>query len=217
MLRDIFGGRSRSTLVYDARDEVVKMVRRSERMFAAACDALLKGSAADDSVRLEDREIHAEERLARRLILEHLMINPDQDLSASLALLSVVHDAERLGDYAKHLLDLQRWEEFRSPECPYASTCGDLHERIKVIFAKTISALQDDNPELAREAMQAHTEAKPLTDTVLEDVMSNPVVNREAVLYVLASRFLRRISAHLSNIASSVVNPLDQVTHNEAI
>jgi len=38
---------------------------------------------------------------------------------------------------------------------------------------------------------------------------------REAAVYALASRYLRRISAHMANIASSLVNPLDQVTGKE--
>jgi phosphate uptake regulator len=36
------------------------------------------------------------------------------------------------------------------------------------------------------------------------------------VPYALAARFLRRISAHLSNVASSVANPFDRVSGKEA-
>jgi len=43
-----------------------------------------------------------------------------------------------------------------------------------------------------------------------------PQADRGALLCAVASRYIRRVSAHLSNVASSVANPLDQLGHGEA-
>ena len=51
------------------------------------------------------------ERMVRRTILQHLTVNPQQDLVASLILVSMVQDAERIGDFARgmaELIDLAR-------------------------------------------------------------------------------------------------------------
>ena len=36
-----------------------------------------------------------------------------------------------------------------------------------------------------------------------------------AIVYATGARILRRISAHLSNIASSVVQPYDKIRHDD--
>jgi hypothetical protein len=36
-----------------------------------------------------------------------------------------------------------------------------------------------------------------------------------AIVYAVAARILRRISAHLSNIASTVVQPYDRIRHGD--
>jgi phosphate uptake regulator len=217
MLRNILGGRDVSPLLNDACDEIAAMLRHSEHMFRSACAALLEGGEADAGLRREDREIHSEERLARRLLLEHLTINPDRDLPTSLAIFGIVHDAERLGDYAKHLVELGAWREHCRPDGRYAPMCRQLHEMIGPLFAKTATAVVDGNAELAREVMAAHADVKGHTDQVMEAVMGHAEVDRGTVVFLLASRYLRRISAHLSNIASGVANPLDQLGHNQPV
>ena len=216
MLKRFFGGRDRAPLVDDARDEIIAMLEHSRHMFDAACSALLAGEdVVVDAVRAEDREVHVEERLARRLIVSHLTVSPEQDLPASLAIFSITHDAERIGDYAKSLLELNAWSDLCSRESRHAAMCGDIHQMISPLFDQTIAALRDDSAELAREVMRTHAAVKEQTDAALATTMADAGADRGTFLYTLASRYLRRVSAHLSNIASSIANPLDQVAHNE--
>ena len=215
MLKEILQSRKRSVLVRDALSEIISMVERAERMFGTSCGALLEGAgSAGEEVAREDREIHMGERLARRFIVEHLVTNPDQDLPASLAILSVVHDVERLGDYCKHLVELGHWDGLHTEGNEYAAMCGEIHHMILPLFGQTLKALRDEDTAAAEDVMRRHTEVKTHTDAVLAAAMDDPDADRETTLHVLASQYLRRTSAHLSNIASSVANPLDQVTHN---
>ena len=219
MLRKFFGSdKSASSLVDEARDEVIAMLEHSRHMFDSSCSALLAGQdAVVADVRAEDKEVHAEERLARRLIVSHLTMSPDQDLPASLAILSVTHDAERIGDYAKSLLELNAWSDLCSRDSRQAAMCGEIHQMILPLFDQTIAALRDGGAELANEVMRSHTAVKERTDAVMAATMADADADRGTFLYTLASRFLRRVSAHLSNIASSIANPLDQVSHNEGV
>jgi len=47
-------------------------------------------------------------------------------------------------------------------------------------------------------------------------VLTEQLIKDDAVPFVLAARFLRRTSAHLSNVAYSVVNPFDELPNKEA-
>jgi len=216
MFKSILQSRKRSVLVRDALNEVVAMVERAEGMFGTACGALLQEAGpVGDQVAREDKEIHVGERLARRFIVEHLVTNPQQDLPSSVAILSIVHDVERLGDYCKSLVELSRWDSLRSAGSQYAGMCGEIHGMIQPLFGQTLAALREDDAELAQEVMRRHKEVKARTGALFAAAMDDSEANRETIMYVMASQYLRRASAHLSNIASSVANPLDQVAHNE--
>ncbi len=214
MFKNIIETRKRTALLYDAIEEVLNMIERAERMFGVSCGTLLSEDQVEVDVDREDRDINAGERLVRRMLFEHLTLNPDQDLPTSLSLLSVVHDVERIGDYAKSLAELNQWSELCSGEEKYARMCCEIHEMIAPLFGQVLEALRESNGDVARQAMRRHVEIKARTDAFVEAVMQD-TDSKEAVLYTLASRFLRRTSAHLSNVASSVVNPLDRITGKE--
>jgi phosphate transport system protein len=215
MFKDIIETRKRTALLYEAIETVMTMLERAERMFGIVCTCVLTGEETVVDVDQEDRDINAGERLVRRLILQHLTLNPDQDLPTSLALLSVVHDVERVGDYAKNLVELNQWGKLCEGDRPYGQQCREIHQLIQPCFGQILEALREDETEAARQAMRQHEIIKQRTDVFLKTVMEAVDDQREAVLYTLISRYLRRTSAHLSNIASSIVNPFDRISGKE--
>lgn len=215
MFKNIMNSQKRTALLYDAIEEVLSMLERAHRMFAASCSAEAATADAKAQMDKDDRDINHSERLVRRLIFQHLAVNPDQDLPTSMSLISIVHDVERLGDYAKNLAELSQWGLLCSGESVYAQTCQQLRGRIDLMFGQVGEALRESNSAIARQVMRDHEELKALTDSLVQQVMEEPDTGRMLILYVLGSRFLRRVSAHLSNVASSVVNPLDQVAGKE--
>ncbi len=216
MLKKLFEGRRSPSLVVDACDEVVAMLEHCEHMLEVACSALLAGEEVDVAgVRAEDRQVHEAEGCARRHIATHLAVDPDLDLPASLDLVSITYYAERIGDYAKSLLELNEWSGLISGDCRPMAMCWDNHRMIQPMFRQTIAALRQCEPELASDVMRAHALVKEKSDAVLAATMADPGADRPAFLFTLASRFLRRVSANLSNIASSLANPLDRVGHND--
>ncbi len=216
MIKNLWRGRKPSGLLNDALEETYGMLEREEGMYRAACDALLLGKQPEVDIVQEDEDINVGERMVRRMVFEHLALNPEQDLPASLALIGIVHDVERVGDYTKSLLELTRWRSEASGEEKYPAMCGEIREMIEPMFGMTLKALRESDADLAREVMRRHREVKDRTDLFVETVMQDPDVGRETVVCSIASRFLRRISAHLSNIASSVANPFDRLGGDEA-
>lgn len=198
------------SLVHDAIDEVVKMIDRTEHMFSVSCGTLLEADEIIDLTK-EDADINVGERIVRRLLFQHLMVNPEQDLPASFALLSIVHDVERIGDYAKSLIELQQSDVMRTPDSRYRVMCRELHGMIQPLFSLALKAVRDSDSNSARKLMERHLTVKQRTDEVLRQATEDNQADRDTVLYALAARYLRRVSGHLSNVASSVVNPLDQL------
>ena len=89
--------------------------------------------------------------------------------------------------------------------------CREIHAEIMPFFGLTLKALRDSDPDAARKVMEKHLEVKKRTDDLLKAAMEDEDAGRDAVLFTLTSRYLRRVSGHLSNVSSSVVNPLDQL------
>ncbi|NQT22850.1 MAG: PhoU domain-containing protein, partial [Candidatus Omnitrophica bacterium] len=85
--------------------EFEKMLTDTEDMFRRVCSQMLE-SKADGELKEEiyriDKEVNRLEKDIRTRIVAHLSIQGNVDLPASLVLMSVVKDAERLGDYAKN-------------------------------------------------------------------------------------------------------------------
>lgn len=217
MFKEIIDTQKRTSLLYDALQEGLKMMEEGERMFAASCASLVSGEPPQLDIARSDRDINAGERLVRRMIFQHLTLNPKQDLPASLALITVIYDMERIGDYAKSLLELRAAGMVLGEEGA-ADTEGfcALRDMIQPLFAKTCTAFVESDAALAREVMAIHEQVKTRVDELTASASAAIQAGAMTPLFPLAARFLRRVSAHLSNVASSVVNPLDQIAGKAA-
>ena len=211
MFKEIIDTRKRTSLLYDALQQALEMMAAGERMFVASCDALLSGEAPQLDIARSDRDINAGERLVRRLIFQHLTLNPQQDLTASLALTTVVYDIERIGDYAKSLLELRDSGMVLREGGDDTEGFRSLRAMVQPQFVRTSQAFLDDDADAAREVMEVHERVKVQADELTASAAAAIQEGSMTPLFPLAIRFLRRVSAHLSNVASSVVNPLDQI------
>ena len=76
--------------------------------------------------------------------------------------------------------------------------------------------MRNENSDTARQVMRQHEEVKKQSDESLDALMAAEGDRRQGVVDALALRFIRRTSAHLSNVASGLVNPMDRVGSKEA-
>mgnify|MGYP003338652893 CR=1 FL=1 len=193
MFKEIMETDKRTTLLYDAINEVLGMLGRAERMFDLACSSLLDNADNSAEVQREDRDINTSERIVRRMVFEHLTLNPEQDLPTSLSLLGIVHDIERSGDYAKSLIELSEWADLDPSASTYAETCRALQSAIAPLFSQVTEALRDSNTDLARGVMRQHEEIKEQSSALIEQLIKDDGRGNDTVPFALAARFLRRI------------------------
>lgn len=206
--------RNRSHLLDQARLETLTMLDKAQQVFGIAWQRLAE-DATNDRISGLDQDINAGERLVRRLVIEHLTLNPEQDLPFSLTLVSIVHDIERLGDYAKSISELSELSDARLSSSGLGQRCREIQAELEPMFQLAIDGISEDNEEKAVDLMARHRQIKTKTDQIVTEALKGEQSNREDLLSVLVSRYLRRVSAHLSNVVSCIVNPFDLIARND--
>ena len=214
MLKRIFGLGKTPTLVEAAFRDVSTMLDQSARMLDHSLAALLDNEELAVDLEHMDDVVDEGERMVRRTVLEHLSINPRQDLVPSLILASMVQDAERIGDFARNLAEVLLLANSRR-EGPMADELRALAGRLRPLFEVCERAFREDNVDEARRVITAHGELKRDFTAFVRKVAASELSADMAIVYATSARILRRISAHLSNIASTVVQPYDRIRHGD--
>ena len=212
MFKKLFQILSQKNLMMQALDKSEEALGKSQTITRAAFEALMDQSEPEIDVYAVDREINQAEVEVRRMVLEHLAMRDDGDLTASLVLLSAVTDIERIGDYAKNVYDQVERGKTAWPNEGHFVEVREMVGRVLENFDRVGESLRDGNVEVARAVMDSHQEVSQRCESIIDDiVLTEEMKTRDAVMLALTARFLKRISAHLSNLASTVVNPFDRI------
>ena len=193
-----------------------EMLREDLEMFEEAIRSLRE---RDDSklqmdVYAKDQLINAYEREVRRRIYTHLTVSGDRDLNAGLVLASVVIDIERIGDYTKNIVELALNHPQRLVCGVHEETVKKIETTAKTMFGLLLEAVPTSDESKAREVMSEHWWIARKADEIVSSLIGKGdagLSTQDAVTTALYSRYLKRISAHLMNIASSIVNPFDRI------
>lgn len=201
-----------SSLVTSAFADVSGMLQQSSRMLDHALEVLLDNKPL--SLNLEDMDdmVDDAERRVRRTILQHLAVNPQQDLVASLVLVSMVQDAERIGDFARGLVELVKMA--RAPRSgPYADELRQAAARLRPLFALTERAFREADVDEARQVVREHATLREELKNYRARLAGSDLSADMVIVYAGAAQILRRVGAHLANIASTVIQPYDRIRH----
>jgi phosphate uptake regulator len=222
MFKQFFELFRKDNMLQQAYDRSLQMLEADREMFLAASSSLREHDDAkiELDIYAKDQLINAYEREVRRKVLTHLVLSSSRNIAAGLALVSIVIDIERIGDLTKNIVDL-------ALNHPGRLECGTLEQDIrkiettvKTMFTLLIEALPEGDEDKAKEVMSEHWWIARRSDEILNILIkrSEPdLVCNDAVSTALYVRFLKRISAHLMNIASSIVNPFDRIGFRDDI
>lgn len=211
---DLFRTRQ-PALIRQALQDLKGMLETAQTMFGAAAAHLLDNEPLPFDLEDRDQTINDGEQNVRRAVLEHIAIDPEHDMVFSLTLLSIVQDAERLGDLAKSLAETA--ELAQAPRMgERAARLRATRDHVAAMFETTRRAFLDGDEAGARAVMEESRTAKEQVATFIKRLAaSDDVSANEALVLGLAARFIGRTSSHLSNIASSVALPFDQIRSND--
>ena len=220
MIREILKLLSKDNLQVRALSECYEMMDLCHTMVVASIKSLRETDTDQIGIDVyeSDRKINSFERDVRRKVMTHLSLGRTADISSGLALVSIVIDIERIGDYSKNIYDLAKSH-------PKRLHGGELEDRIAAIektaldiFTRSVTAFRKGDIDEARKLMDEYkTDISKQVARMEKSLVSGTVTleSSEAVTLALYSRFLKRIAAHSRNLISSLVNPFDRIGYRE--
>lgn len=207
--------RSRETLD-ECFAEFDEMLAHAEWMFDRANEALKDrnriGEVADPLYE-RDRSINRLLRSIRGHIIRHLQINPGSDVPASLALISVARDAERIGDYCKNVFEVARF--YRQPfhVARYHEPLEEIRAGVKILFGEVREAFRKTDAKAGEAAIEKCRDLRKRCDSIIEQLLRDEtnMETHEAVAYSLLARHYKRVAAHLSNICTALLGRVEDM------
>jgi len=195
--------------------EFNEMLDDAEQMFRLVCSCLLDHSEDLNKQQVYDidKKINFRQKDIRRRIVEHLTLQPTVDVTTCLVLMSVVKDAERLGDYCKNLYEVVELLESPIDRELFTRYFNGLDADVLTLFGRTKQAFIDADEEKARSAWDYEKRIAKLCDSIVKELSQSELSVNEAVCLVLVARHVKRIVAHLVNIATSFILPLSDLDY----
>jgi phosphate uptake regulator len=154
------------------------------------------------------------EQKVRRKVLKHLAITGGVNIIPGLILTSIVIDVERIGDYTKNIMDLAEAHPKKLTCGSFEADIAKIEAKVEQLFGQVIPVFKETDKEKARSLIQDHWWILKRCDEILSTLISDgdPELSvSDAVSTGVYARYLKRITAHLINIASSVVNPFEGI------
>lgn len=220
MLREIIQLLKKDNLQAQALAECHEMLELCRIMIDASVESLRErdDASVDVDIPVLDRKINAFERDVRRKVMTHLSLGNTGDLAAGLVLISIVIDIERIGDYSKNIYDLAVNHPMRLHGGPLEGDLTKVEKSTLEVFRGAVLAFEKGDVDAARTLMREYKEdVSTLCRNMERSLVTGEIEMDSATATSLALylRFLKRISAHSRNLASSVVNPLDRIGYSE--
>lgn len=193
--------------------KVQRMIEHDRYEFDLAMSALMGDVVAadvNDDLRSTDQKVNKLEREIRRELAVHASVFGEMQTPAVLVYMSIVKDMERVGDYAKNLLDLAldgatfadvddaaEWRRLATEISRYITDAGD--------------AFLARDGQRARQLLTRGSDLLDVFDDGVTALVRADDTGPQAVARALAFRYLKRVVAHLMNMLSAVIMPLHSI------
>ena len=216
MFKEILEIFKRHSALDEIGQDFIEMLRISEEMFVEATKCMESGQpdpAVADYLKQRDVKINELEQQIRRRLYTHLLVSGTADLSPALAFMSIVKDAERLGDFTKNIFSTLHRAKSIAPE-----PCHEIKIRMRNHIIKQFKNIQQviasHNEEQAREIVALSRRDQAECDQyiwALVEGKNDLIACNNPVACALLFRFFKRVLSHLVHIATSVYMPLDKL------
>jgi len=168
-------------------------------------------AASGEQLKALDKAINKTERSIRRELLVHGTVRgADVDQGLMLTYMSLAKDIERIGDKCKDIWELAEM----GADLSISEDVEELQshrEDIAGLISETLIAFTSQDTERVHELIPKIREDGDHYDNHVTELVMSQRPSREAAPQALFYRYVKRLSAHLSNILSSIVMPIDRL------
>jgi phosphate transport system protein len=196
-------------------EKIQKMLADDRHAFDLAMRSLVGGEPAGTvkkELKATDHLVNEGEREIRRQLVVHASVFQGINIPVVLIYMSIVKDIERVGDYAKNLLDLAR-DGANFSELPDVAEWEALRDEIAAYITSSAQAFGARDGEAARALLQRGDELLDVFDKQVSALVKGKDLGPQPIARALALRYLKRVVAHLTNLLSAVVMPVDRLDH----
>jgi phosphate uptake regulator len=190
-----------------------EMLDAAAEMFGYVVAILVYGEEDDDPQgEIYDRDIgiNAKEREIRRRVVSRLSVHANKaEIPSALIFMNAVKDVERIGDYAKNLYEVAHLQPEDPDRALYQKWLVGRSRTIEDLFARTLQSFSESDQEKARDVIDRAQVFGKQAEQAIAELTRSDLPTQDAVCLVLIVRFYKRLVAHMSNIATTVVMPVD--------
>lgn len=193
-----------------------EMLDITRAMYMEAKESLRnrEDSEIDLKVKETDKDVNSYEREVRRMVFNHLAVRGTADLPSGLALISIIIDIERIGDYTKNMVELALDHPGKLHGGEFEKEIARIERAVDDSFVQTKTCFERGDADLAFELLEKYAWVNDVCDDTVVAVVKEKdpdIRSGDAAALVLHVRWLKRINSHLRNITTSVVNPFDRI------
>jgi len=192
-----------------------EMLQLAHGMYGHTCGVVFEGAPDADPQGLiyePDKRINKLERNIRRRVVTRLSVTDSKgEVPSALIFMNVVKDAERLGDYVKNMHEIAAMMPADVDRALYRARLAGATATIDAMFEETRRAFEASDEELAGRVIKTAKLEGRAHEALIRELTASDLRTADAVCMVLILRFYKRLVSHMSNIATSIVMPVDLI------
>jgi phosphate transport system protein len=185
-----------------------QVVEASEYFWRRPCSA-----AERRGIYARDIEVNRLQRKIRKRMVALLFDATQLDHTDFLVLMCVGKDIERIGDYAKNLLEAAEFHCGPMPEDDIVRDLADTWKVIEQLMVSSARAFDTQDTAAACELNARGRAAIHRCDGLLERISRAQYGCALAVKLALGTRYYKRVCCHLVNILSSLIMPVHKLDY----
>ncbi|PIQ08031.1 MAG: hypothetical protein COW71_13885 [Ignavibacteriales bacterium CG18_big_fil_WC_8_21_14_2_50_31_20] len=194
---------------YEMLEITYQMFKESRRVLRDTDDSNL-----DIDITNQDFIINKFQREVRKDVFNHLAMSGNSELPSGMVLVSIVIDLERIGDFAKNIVEIAQNHPQRLHAGDFESDLFDLEKAVEDSFGRTIHCFKNSDEKAAFNLLKEYRWVSRKFDAKIESLIRGEdatLTSGSAVALAIYLRALKRIFSHLRNVTSSVVNPFHRI------
>ena len=161
----------------------------------------------------QDIQVNQLERNIRKQVVAHLSFKGNVlDMPYCLVLMSVVKDVERLGDYAKNLIEVAEIHPGLKDD-DIKRELLEIRHGVEEAFESISDVFATSDQERALQLIRQGRDIAHRCDALILRIASGQCEARTTTAQVLGTRYYKRIGGHVLNVLSSVVMPLHKIDY----
>ena len=212
--------------ILTASDPLPAATKDFHKMLSLTREMLLEASAvfwgrrqtAQQRTRLykKDVKVNRLERRIRKQLVAHLTGPQDGSVPYALLLMSLVKDVERLGDYAKNLLEARDLIDGELPDDDLTAELVEIRHHVEELIQDAPEIFMKSHEERATELTVEGRNVSKRCDDLIWELAHSDHKARVTVPMTLSARYYKRIEGHLLNLLSGVIMPLHKLDYFDA-